>query len=366
VRPNRNAVALVPNNKENLVCSTGFCVFESKHYLEPEAIFIFLKSKYAKVQLTRRMRATMYPAVANTDILDIKVPIPSATLRAKIVERTAYAQSLRLESHRRFENINKLVNDFCDEVLGGLGIEQYDNENNIKITSRKDIFSEANRIDAEYYRPLHDKIGQLLDAYNDAQPLGNLYNRIFTGKTPAKGQYREPEEESIPIIKVGTLTNTGLNWSSVEFTSIDFFGKNKGALVKPGDILLTSSAHSAEHICKKVDVVSVIPEQFDSKCLFVGELMSLRNEGQQKIEPHYVAAFLRSQMGLTEIHRYVRGISAHIYETDIKTVRIPIPKPALVSEISHLAEEAEEKRSEAIDITRALVEEYEDEVGIDV
>ena len=80
VRPNRNAVALVPSNKESLVCSTGFCVFESKHYLEPDAIFIFLKSKYAKVQLTRRMRATMYPAVANTDILDIKVPIPSIRL----------------------------------------------------------------------------------------------------------------------------------------------------------------------------------------------------------------------------------------------------------------------------------------------
>lgn len=366
VRPNRNAVALIPKIKDRFVCSTGFCVFDSKHCLEPESIFIFLKSKYAKIQLTRRMRATMYPAVANIDILEIKAPIPSKRLRSKIIKGICDAHLLRQESHKKIEEINKFVKDFCNDVLSGLNIEKYDNENKVKIINREDIFSGANRIDSEFYRKLHDKISQLLNKYGVVQPLEYFYNKIFTGNTPAKGDYRDPEEEGIPIIKVGTLTNTGLNWSDIEFASIEFFDKNKEALVKPNDILLTSSAHSSEHICKKVDVVNAIPKQFNNECLFVGELLLLRNETHHEIEPYFVASFLRSELGIIQVQRCVRGISSHIYPIDIKKyVMVPIPKPTLISKISTLAQDAERKKNEAIDIIRTLVEEYENEVAID-
>ena len=164
---------------------------------------------------------------------------------------------------------------------------------------------------------------------------------------------------------MGTLTSSGLNWSGVEYTSLDFFKRNKKANVRTNDILFTSSAHSASHICKKVDVVSDVPEEYQGRCLFVGELMALRNTGRPKINPYYLASFLRSSLGRTQVQRCTRGISSHLYEVDMKKyVSIPLPQKAVVDEVAKLASEAEAKKHRAQDIVKRLVADYEKSTGL--
>jgi type I restriction enzyme S subunit len=44
VRPELNAVALVPNDLNGAICSTGFCVLRAKqHILEPEYLFAWVR-----------------------------------------------------------------------------------------------------------------------------------------------------------------------------------------------------------------------------------------------------------------------------------------------------------------------------------
>ncbi|MBC7334289.1 MAG: hypothetical protein H5T85_07560, partial [Actinobacteria bacterium] len=52
VRPNRNAVAIIPEELDNEMCSTGFAVIKAKKVL-PHYLFAFLKTKYAINQLIR-------------------------------------------------------------------------------------------------------------------------------------------------------------------------------------------------------------------------------------------------------------------------------------------------------------------------
>jgi hypothetical protein len=75
VRPNRNAVAMMNDNCDNLVVSTGFAVVTPTE-IEPSVLFAILKTEPIFMQIVRKARNAMYPAVrANSaDILDIFIP----------------------------------------------------------------------------------------------------------------------------------------------------------------------------------------------------------------------------------------------------------------------------------------------------
>jgi hypothetical protein len=259
------------------------------------------------------------------------------------------------------------VNKFCREVFAGIDINNFNKKNNTRILTKSKIFGEYNRIDSEFYLSIYEKLQAKLLEYGKFKVLDSLYDFISTGKTPSKGDYREPEESQNSIIKVGSLTNYGINWSGVEYISEDFFKKHSKYSVKKSDILFTSSAHSSDHIGKKIDVVEIIPEEMQGKCLFVGELMLLRNTMKNEISPHFIASYLRSEYGKMLLQRCIRGISSHIYDSDIKNyVFIPIPPLKLEKKIAGLARKIEEKKDLYVATIRKLVEEYEDSIEIEI
>ena len=54
-------------------------------------------------------------------------------------------------------------------------------------------------------------------AVGDGSPLGELAERIFLGKTPARALYGSKQEEAaIRVLKVGNLTGSGVDWTDGE------------------------------------------------------------------------------------------------------------------------------------------------------
>src|SRR5690606_20034134 len=106
-----------------------------------------------------------------------------------------------------------------------------------------------------------------------AQPLGKLSARIETGENLGDAQNREADELLVEdpenlaaLVKVGTLTNYGVSWPYLSYV----LGQPKqDLLLKEGDILFTSSAHSRYHIARKVDVVRTIPDDLIGSVSFV-------------------------------------------------------------------------------------------------
>lgn len=156
--------------------------------------------------------------------------------------------------------------------------------------------------------------------------LGDVCEFIGTGRTPARKDYSESGNF---LIKVGNLTGSGINWEARDrnFISSEEAAKrlkaNKPLIVREGDILLTSSAHSPVYIAKKSDIFTGIPNFLETKHVsFVGEVMLVRAD-TNKIDPYLLLAFLRSNDTINTIQKMVRGQTAHLHPSDISQLVIP-------------------------------------------
>lgn len=96
VRPNLNAIALVPENLDGEVASTGFSVLRAnRELLDPKYLFYWAQSTEFVNFLVANATGASYPAV--TDGIVKRARIPLATLReqARIVELLGEADRLR-------------------------------------------------------------------------------------------------------------------------------------------------------------------------------------------------------------------------------------------------------------------------------
>ncbi|RLG31173.1 hypothetical protein DRN98_06745 [Methanosarcinales archaeon] len=96
VRPNLNAVAIVPKELDNQIASTGFCVLRPKaEVIESKYLFYFLLTKYFISYLSSRVRGAHYPAVSDNDIKAIVLPLPPPSEQRRIVDILDQADALR-------------------------------------------------------------------------------------------------------------------------------------------------------------------------------------------------------------------------------------------------------------------------------
>jgi len=88
VRPNLQAVAFVPDGRQDLVCSTGFNVVQANDTkLSPKFAYYFLISEGARQYLEAVAKGVGYPAVDDKDFGTLQVPIPPLPEQQRI---TAY------------------------------------------------------------------------------------------------------------------------------------------------------------------------------------------------------------------------------------------------------------------------------------
>jgi type I restriction enzyme S subunit len=96
VRPNLNAVALVPAEFHGEIASTGFCVLRSQpKQLCPRYLFYFTQSVPFVTHLTTTATGASYPAVTDTDILETCIPLPELSEQRRIAGRIEQADRLR-------------------------------------------------------------------------------------------------------------------------------------------------------------------------------------------------------------------------------------------------------------------------------
>ena len=96
VRPNLNAVAMVPAYLDGHIASTGFCVLRpNRAVIEPRYLFYRTLTPEFVTALTARVRGISYPAVSDKDVKQVEVPLPSLAEQRRIVEILDRADDLR-------------------------------------------------------------------------------------------------------------------------------------------------------------------------------------------------------------------------------------------------------------------------------
>ncbi len=115
VRPNLNAVALVPASLDGAVASTGFCVLRANSRVLPEYLLYFVRSRNFVDNLCTLVAGAMYPAVSDSQVLDQQLPLPPLPEQRRIVDLLSRAEGivrLRREAEKKVaELIPALFND---------------------------------------------------------------------------------------------------------------------------------------------------------------------------------------------------------------------------------------------------------------
>lgn len=164
-----------------------------------------------------------------------------------------------------------------------------------------------------------------------------------TGRTPNRAHYTP---DGAFIIKVGNLTGRGIDWEPRDRNYVsDTEGMRRAMssklIVSMGDIVLTSSAHVAKYIAKKVDIVYRIPMNYQN-VTFVGEIIRIRP--QPDIDPFILLAALRHPSVRDDIQASVRGQTAHLNPLDLLEISMPCE---LRNPPKHLTKIADLLRQEA-------------------
>lgn len=96
VRPNLNAVALVPPELDGHIASTGFSVLrpDSEH-INGRYLFYFVQTPSFIDALMSKVRGAHYPAVTDTDVKNVELPLPNMTEQHRIVEILDHVHALR-------------------------------------------------------------------------------------------------------------------------------------------------------------------------------------------------------------------------------------------------------------------------------
>lgn len=168
VRTYLKHIAIVPNDYDNQIASTGFCVIRPREFMNNKFIFYLTLTEFFINALTVIQRGTSYPAVRNSDVLSQPIPIPSIDEQFEIInhlelnfsiienimntikESLTYANNLR-QSILKYAFEGKLVyQDPNDEpaknILDKIKQEKLTNKKNVEIFKKRTNDSKQMRL----------------------------------------------------------------------------------------------------------------------------------------------------------------------------------------------------------------------------
>lgn len=94
VRPNLNAVAMVPSYLDGQIASTGFCVLRTSEKVLSEYLYFYARSDAFVESLSSLVAGAMYPAVTDSQVLDQNLPLPNIQEQRRIVDLLSRAEGI--------------------------------------------------------------------------------------------------------------------------------------------------------------------------------------------------------------------------------------------------------------------------------
>ncbi len=190
------------------------------------------------------------------------------------------------------------------------------------------------------------EIGLLPEDWEVAR-LGHVAE-LQQGKTPCRDDY--DDYRGFRIIKVKDFENGNVVSFKISgdrsFVRVDLGDRY---LLKKGDVLVLSAAHSPNIVGQKIGFVDNIPY---GKAFFVAELLRARSN-IEKIHPYFCFLILNLEKSKKQIKEEVKG--GHLYPRNLKNIKIPLPPLSEQHQIADILSaidnkiEAEESKKQALD-----------------
>jgi len=335
VRPIRNAVSLINENIKNLVCSSGFAVLETQK-IEPEYLFIYLKTRPVVNLLDRQTTATMYPAVTIEDILNIKVYLGNEIFRQEIKNEI-------IETQKELEKSKSLYSQAEDLLLEELRLKDFKVNEDLTYSVKLSDIKSAHRADAEYFQPKYGRLKEKIKNFK-VKLLGDL---VFMKKGFEPGSELYQENGKL-FIRVSNISKQGLIEKDQKYIGDELYqGLKKIFEPNVGEILLTKDATPGITYVLKEHVEGIISSGI------------LRLSLKENIEPEYLALCINTILGKMQVEQDSGGsIIEHWKPEQIKKLQIPILPGSIQQQIAKLVRQSHEARKKA----KELLEEAKQKV----
>jgi type I restriction enzyme S subunit len=119
VRPYLKSFSIINEDKENLVCSTGFAVLTPKSNMETEYIYYFVWSNHFVNYMKRLMRGTSYPAVNKNDVANTFIPVPPLEEQKKIASILSSVDTKIKKEEEYKAKLERLKKGLMQKLLTG-------------------------------------------------------------------------------------------------------------------------------------------------------------------------------------------------------------------------------------------------------
>lgn len=119
VRPNLNAVAILPDDLAGATASTGFCVLRAKpDVLFPPYLFYWVRSPTFIRDMTSKATGASYPAVTDGTICDSRIPLPPLSEQKRIAAILDKADALRRKRQQALQLTEQFLRSTFLDMFG--------------------------------------------------------------------------------------------------------------------------------------------------------------------------------------------------------------------------------------------------------
>lgn len=108
VRPIRRLSAIITGEQDGHVCTSGFVVLTPKT-VAPELLLVYLRLPLVCELLNLYTTASMYPAIATSDLMKIPIALPDETTQRKIADRVRESLDARRDARLQMDKAKIIV-----------------------------------------------------------------------------------------------------------------------------------------------------------------------------------------------------------------------------------------------------------------
>ncbi len=321
--------------------------------LDPTYIQFFLSSTLGALQLERNQSGQVQGKIITEDVASVQ--IPKVEFEHALVSQMQEARKAR---EQKLKEADTLLNSIDGYVLAELGIE-------MPVVEEKKCFAvRANetvgrRVDSYYYQSKFRTIDQIVEsARSDVFNLGMLIRDISTGVTPKVDEDYYTDSSGIPFLRVQNVTSQGIDLSDAKFIKREVHeGMLCRSQLKKDDLVFT--------ITGRIGSVSVVPDNFEGNINQHSVRFHLKEQiANVNINPHYVAAFLNSELGRSLAIREVTGGTRPALDYKaLKSLKVILPpievQNEIVADVKQRLTKAEKLKQEATEEWEAAKAQFE-------
>lgn len=264
VRPYLKNIAVIPQQYDGAIASTGFCVLRPL-IISSKYVFYYTLSQEFIDAVSKIANGTSYPAVTNTVVLNQALALPPLEEQYRIVQKIEELFGELDEAEVSLKKVMKQIEIYRYAILknafkGDLTNEWRDQnkrENSKKYLIKIKMYRNqlyTKKLKAWQQNPVKNKkptedIDMAIQNKSELsklpvqwiwEPLGNISN-IIRGASPRPAGDTKYFGGKIPWITVGELTKDDFVYLNSVSTYVTELGKMQSRYIEKGNLLLTNS-----------------------------------------------------------------------------------------------------------------------------